>query len=121
MSSGDYILLVGSLVFAFLVAISISKHQPTDYTYKEIEEMTDINAPKVLTVILADTHVTMSAIVNEQEWVPYGRRTVQIELTPEQRKAIERRHTGYDRVREMYEVIVGCWFEPDEDEEVEND
>lgn len=83
--------------------------------------MSDINAPKILTVIFADTHRTMESIVYENEHVPYRKRIVQIELTPEQRKALERRYTGHGSSGEMYEELLECWFEPDEDEEVESD
>jgi len=44
--------------------------------------------PDTLTVVLIDNTPTYIAIVHENEWRPYGRRTVQIRLTDEQRRQI---------------------------------
>jgi ACT domain-containing protein len=70
-------------------------------------------APKVLTVIMADTQRTYISIVHENEHKPYGRRTVQIELTDEQRRQLEPRYTGnISPGAEQYEEVLYCWFEP---------
>ena len=68
--------------------------------------------PRMLTVVLADRHRTVSAIVNENEHVPYGRRTVQIELTPEQREAIAPRCLFPGGRSPVHEHILDCWLEP---------
>lgn len=75
---------------------------------EEISEQT----PRVLTVVLADTQRTRDSIVYEEEHLPYRRRTVQIELAPEQRAKIELRKVGSNGVEPIYEEIAGCWLEP---------
>ena len=75
------------------------------------------NAPKTLTVVFADTHRTMIAITYENDHMPYRRRTVQIELTPQQRAALEPRVLGYDRNEVVREELMTCWLEPDDEEE----
>ena len=50
--------------------------------------------PDTLTVVLIDDTPNYIAIVHENEWRPYGRRTVQIRLTNEQRRQIAPRKTG---------------------------
>lgn len=66
-----------------------------------------------LTVIMANTWTTYGAIVFENEWRPYGRRTVQIELTPEQVEAINPREVGWNEGKPVYEIILQSWLEDD--------
>jgi hypothetical protein len=73
-------------------------------------------APKVLTVVLIDTTRTVSAIVHENEWKPYSKRTVQIELTPEQRAQLEPRVIASWPLGDEYEEVLSCWLEPTEAE-----
>lgn len=65
-----------------------------------------------LTVILANTWETYAAIVYENEWRPYSRRTVQIELTPEQAAKLTPRVVGTDKGKDVKEIILQCWIEP---------
>lgn len=70
------------------------------------------HAPKTLTVVMADSFSTRMRIIHENEWSPYVRRTVQIELTEEQRQKLIPKHVGVDRGKNIYEEILECWFEP---------
>lgn len=56
--------------------------------------------------ILADTYRTYIAVVHENEHVPYRRRIVTIELTPEQMEAIKPRKVGKDRGKDVYEELL---------------
>lgn len=67
---------------------------------------------QILTVVLADTHRTRMAIVHENESIPYQRRTVQIELTPEQMAAIAPRKVGFENGCDVYEEMYSSWLEP---------
>ena len=69
-------------------------------------------ARKVLTVVLADTWRTYMSVVHENEHRPYGRRTVQITLTPEQQEAIRPQCVGQGGGVEKYELVLDCWLEP---------
>ena len=69
-------------------------------------------ARKVLTVVLADTWRTYMSVVHENEHRPYGRRTVQITLTPEQQEAIRPRKVRRGGGFEKYETVLDCWLEP---------
>ena len=65
-----------------------------------------------LTVIMVDTYRTYAALIHENESKPYGRRTVQIELTPEQMAAIKPRALGTtSQGDEIAEEIGQCWLE----------
>lgn len=64
-----------------------------------------------VTFVLANTHRTYVAIVHENEHVPYRRRTVTIELTPEQVALLEPRVVGIDGGKEVYEEHLACWLE----------
>lgn len=64
-----------------------------------------------LTVILADTQRTYIAIVHENEHLPYRRRSVTIELTPEQAALLTPRSTGGRDGIETREEIAGCFIE----------
>ncbi len=72
-------------------------------------------APRVLTVIMVDTTATYIAARFDDERIPYGRRTVQIELTPEQREKLLPRQTGVIKGRTQYEAVLTAWLEPLED------
>ena len=65
----------------------------------------------ILTVILADTLVNQTAIIYENEWKPYTRRTVQIKLTPEQLDKLTLRHVGRSNGVECHEEILMSWLE----------
>ena len=75
-------------------------------------------APTTLTVVLADTFRTRIAIQYENEGYPYQRRSVQIELTPEQRAALEPRKVGESGGFAVFEDVLECWLEPVESEPV---
>ncbi len=64
-----------------------------------------------LTVVLADTHRTRCAVVFECEHLPYRRRTVQVELTPEQVRALRPHVVGISDGKDVYEEVAGCWLE----------
>ena len=68
--------------------------------------------PDTLTVVLIDDTRTHVAIVHENEWRPYGRRTVQIRLTKEQRRQIAPRSTGMISGKHTYEDVLQAWLEP---------
>lgn len=70
-------------------------------------------APKILTVVMADAGPTTIAIVHENEWAPFVRRTVQIELTEEQRAKLIPRSTVTNNGCHIYEHVERCWFEPE--------
>ena len=72
-------------------------------------------APRTLTVVLADTFVSEIAREFEGEHRPYERRSVQIELTPEQREKLKRRKVGVRGGETMREVIIDCWLEPEDE------
>lgn len=65
----------------------------------------------VLTIVMLDTHRTRMAIVFENEHTPYGRRTVQIELTPEQCRHLAPKLLGQDRGEPVFEEIGPVWLE----------
>lgn len=69
-------------------------------------------APRVLTVVLADTQRTYIAVTFEGEAIPYRRRTVHVDLTDGQRAALAPRCTGANGGNDTYEEIAGVWFEP---------
>ncbi|MCY4114878.1 MAG: hypothetical protein OXG33_13220 [Chloroflexi bacterium] len=68
--------------------------------------------PDTLTVVLIDDTPNYIAIVHENEWRPYGRRTVQIRLTEEQRRLIAPRRTGMIRGEHTHEQVLQAWLEP---------
>ena len=71
--------------------------------------------PDTLTVVLMDSTPTYIAIVHENEWRPYARRTVQIKLTDEQRRQLTPRKTGTIKGRDTHEEILQAWLEPAND------
>ena len=68
--------------------------------------------PTTLTVVMADTLVTSTAIVHENEHRPYRRRTVQIELTGKQRQQLQPRYTGHSNGQATHEEYIDAWLEP---------
>ena len=68
--------------------------------------------PDTLTVVLIDPSPNHAAIIHENEWRPYGRRTVQIRLTEEQRRRLAPRNTGTIRGEHTWEHILQAWLEP---------
>lgn len=68
--------------------------------------------PDTLTVVLIDDTPNYIAIVHENEWRPYGRRTVQIRLTEEQRRRIAPRTTGMISGKQTHEHVLQAWLEP---------
>jgi len=61
--------------------------------------------------ILADTHRTYVAVVHENEHVPYRKRIVTIELTPEQMEVIKPRKVGEMQGKEVYEELLDVILE----------
>lgn len=68
--------------------------------------------PDTLTVVLFDETPNHTAIVHENEWRPYARRTVQIRLTNEQRRQLAPRQTGMIGGKATHEGILQSWLEP---------
>ena len=68
--------------------------------------------PDTLTVVLIDDIPNYIAIVHENEWQPYVRRTVQIRLTDEQRRQLAPRETGTIRGKPTHEHVLQSWLEP---------
>lgn len=64
-----------------------------------------------LTVVMIDTWRTRLAIVHENEYITYRRRTVQIELTPEQQKLLAPRKLGVDCGKDVHEEMGESWLE----------
>lgn len=68
--------------------------------------------PDTLTVVLVDDTPTYIAIVHENEWRPYARRTVQIRLTDDQRRQLAPRATGMISGKHTHEHVLQSWLEP---------
>lgn len=64
-----------------------------------------------VTFVIADTLVTCTSIVHEGEHRPYRRRTVTIELTPEQVAALRLRDLGWSNGHPQTEEYLDCWLE----------
>jgi hypothetical protein len=64
-----------------------------------------------LTVIIADTWSTTMRLQHENECIPYRRRTVHLDLTPEQCSALDLRIVGRTGIKDVYEEILQCWLE----------
>ena len=71
--------------------------------------------PSTLTVVLADTRATIYGVGHENEQRPYRRRTVQVKLTEEQRRALTPRYTGHRSGKPTHEEVLEAWLEPAED------
>ena len=71
-------------------------------------------SPRRVTFVLADTWHTTLRVQHENEWAPYRRRTVTIDLTPEQREALRPCVVGTGGGgREMHEEVLDCYVEHD--------
>ena len=68
--------------------------------------------PKTLTVVFADTLRTETAIIHEGQSFPYRFRTVQIELTKEQRESLSPKLLGVSGKMNVYEELFNSWIEP---------
>lgn len=66
-----------------------------------------------VTFILADTHCTYLSVVHENEHRPYRRRTVTIELTPEQAALLAPRVVGVNGGKDVHEELLTCFVESD--------
>lgn len=66
----------------------------------------------ILTAIMLNTFRTRIALEYENEAIPFGRRTVHIELTPDQIEQLKPQHVGVERGKDVYEEFGGCWIEP---------
>lgn len=64
-----------------------------------------------LTVVMEDRYRTEIAIVHENQHVDYGRRVVQIELTPEQLRQLSPRQVGTRGRTPVYEQYGSVWLE----------
>lgn len=64
-----------------------------------------------LQVVMLDTWRTSIAITHENEHVPYGRRLVTIELTPEQLALLAPRHLGQNCGKPAHEEYGPSWLE----------
>jgi hypothetical protein len=64
-----------------------------------------------LNVIFLDTNRTRVALIHENQMIPYGRRHVQIELTPEQIKQLQRQQVGQSGEGIVYEELGDVWLE----------
>lgn len=68
-------------------------------------------AGMVLRVVMLDTWRTEMAITHEGQAMPYGRRLVTIELTPEQRAALAPRRLGVRCGDDVFEERGDAWIE----------
>lgn len=64
-----------------------------------------------LQVVMLDRYRTEVAVSYENQCVPYGRRLVSIELTPEQSKALEPRVVSEPGTNARFEEIGEVWIE----------
>jgi len=67
-----------------------------------------------LNVVMIDTFRTYIAVAYENDHLPYGRRLVQIELTPEQVEKLRPRELGSAQGKPFFEEIGQVWLEKDE-------
>jgi hypothetical protein len=66
-----------------------------------------------LMVVMLDTWRTSCAIQHENSFLPYGRRIVEIELTPDQAAALAPRKVGEGQAGKfIYEDMGDVWIEP---------
>lgn len=64
-----------------------------------------------LTVVMVNTWRTQIAIVHENSFLPYTRRTVQIELTQEQVAALAPQKLGVNCGKDVHEEMGEVWLE----------
>ena len=67
-----------------------------------------------ITFIIANTWETAMRLNFENECVPYRKRIVTIDLTPEQKEKLILRKVGVDRGQDVYEEIIECFIENEE-------
>lgn len=72
-----------------------------------------------ITFILADTTPTYVALVHENQYRPYSKRSVSINLTPEQEMLLRRRETGHINGKVQREIILECFVEEDDEPQEE--
>jgi len=64
-----------------------------------------------LAVEMVNTYRTRIAVIHENDHLPYSRRTVHVELTPEQMDAIKPRHLGVECGQDVCEEYGRVWLE----------
>jgi hypothetical protein len=64
-----------------------------------------------LTFIIADTWHTVMCLQQENEYVPYRKRTVTVELTEKQKEQIKKKQVGDSGMKPVYEEIIDCFIE----------
>jgi len=67
--------------------------------------------PTTLTVIVVDTFANRMALIHQNEFRPFIKRTVHIKLTDEQREAIAPRDVGTEGNVVQYEEVFECFLE----------
>lgn len=67
-----------------------------------------------ITFVFADIWETEMRLKHENEFVPYKKRTVSINLTEEQLKQIQCQRVGRDGNEDKYEEIIDCFIENEE-------
>lgn len=72
------------------------------------------DAPKVLTVVLADTWTSYVTLMHTGEHMGWYCRTVHIELTPEQRALLTPRNVGHGDGKDKFEEIVSVFLESED-------
>lgn len=64
-----------------------------------------------VTFIIANTYATECSIVHENEWRPYPKRTVTIELTSKQCEQLRLKKVGSRGQEPVFEEIHDCFVE----------
>lgn len=67
-----------------------------------------------LCVVMLDRHRTRMALIHENSYVPYGRRHVEVPLTPEQIALLTGRNVGFEQGQPVREEIGELWLEREE-------
>lgn len=68
-----------------------------------------------LCVMMLDRHRTRMALIHENNYVPYGRRYVEVPLTPEQIALLTGRTVGFVEVGQPVREEIGeLWLEREE-------
>ena len=70
-----------------------------------------MNLPDTLTVIMLNTQRTYIAIVHENEHIPYGRRTIHVELTTEQIEKLRPKCVGSNGGKVVLEEVGEVFLE----------
>jgi hypothetical protein len=66
-----------------------------------------------ITFVVADTWATTARLQHENEYVPYKKRTVQVELNHEQMEKLKLRKVGDRYGSSVFEEILDCFIESD--------